>query len=100
MDQDNSSQIADSAAYESTVVPLPVTVLCVASGFALIATVIAAIVPALIGTWQTQYGIGADDAAFVVAAEFFAQVAGAGVFIIASRKWSLRQCALGGMALT
>jgi DHA1 family inner membrane transport protein len=69
----------------------------VAGGLALIATVIAAVVPAFIGTWQVQYRIGADQAAFVVAAEFFAQVAGAGVFIVASRKWSWRQCALGGL---
>jgi DHA1 family inner membrane transport protein len=84
---------------KSQATPLPLEVLWVAGGLALIATVIAGIVPAFIGTWQVQYGIGADRAAFVVAAEFIAQVAGAGVFILASRQWSWRQCAWGGLAV-
>jgi len=90
MDPDTNSQ---------AITPLPLEVLWVAGSLALIATVIAGIVPAFIGTWQVQYGIGADRAAFVVAAEFIAQVAGAGVFILASRQWSWRQCAWGGLAV-
>lgn len=99
MDQYNNLQVPDSAAQASAVVPPSAKVLCVAGGFALIATVISAIVPAFVGVWQAQYRIGADQAAFAVAAEFFAQVAGAGVFIIASSRCSLRQCAWGGLLM-
>ncbi|MEP6884613.1 MAG: MFS transporter [Gammaproteobacteria bacterium] len=64
---------------------------------ALIATVISAVAPAFVGTWQTQYNIGAGQAAFVAAIEFFAQVVGAGAFILASHTWDWRRCAVGGL---
>ncbi|MEP6547142.1 MAG: MFS transporter [Gammaproteobacteria bacterium] len=98
MDRDNSS-IADPAPADASAAPLSINVLYVGGALALIATVISAVVPAFVGTWQTQYGIGADQAAFIAAAEFFAQVVGAGVFILAARRWSWRQCAVGGLLI-
>jgi predicted MFS family arabinose efflux permease len=97
MDLDNQLTDTDPAAFGRADPTPPVGVLCVAGGLALIATIIAAVVPAFMGTWQAQFGIHADQAAFVAATEFFAQVAGAGIFIAASRTFSWRQCALFGL---
>ena len=80
MDLDNQFTDPGPAASGRTEPTPPLSVLCVAGGLALIATVIAAVAPAFMGTWQAQFGIRADQAAFVAATEFFAQVAGAGIF--------------------
>jgi predicted MFS family arabinose efflux permease len=97
MDLDNQLTDPGPMAFGRTEPTPPFRVLCVAGGLALIATIIAAVVPAFMGTWQAQFGIRADQAAFVAATEFFAQVAGAGIFITASSTFSWRQCALFGL---
>lgn len=98
MDRDNSPS-ADPATADALAASLPIKVLYVGGALALIASIISAVVPAFVGAWQTQYGIGADQAGYIAATEFFAQVVGAGVFILASRTRSWRQCAVGGLLI-
>jgi len=80
-------------------VSLSTTVLWVAGGLGIIATVIAAVLPVLVGIWQARLGFRADQAGFVAAAELFAQVVGTGVFIWAARAWSWRVCAAVGLVI-
>ncbi len=68
-------------------------------GLGIIATVIAAVLPALVGIWQARLGLSADQAGFVAAAELFAQVVGTGAFIWAARAWSWRACAAVGLGI-
>jgi len=70
-----------------------------AGALGIIATAVAAILPALVGVWQSQAGLRLDQAGFVGATELFAQVVGTGAFLWASRRWTLRTIAVAGVSL-
>src|SRR3984957_9747656 len=65
----------------------------------LLATAVGAILPVLVGVWQKQAGLQVDQAGFVAATELFAQVAGTGLFLWASPRWTLRTIALVGLGV-
>jgi MFS transporter, DHA1 family, inner membrane transport protein len=65
----------------------------------LLATAVGAILPVLVGAWQKQAGLQVDQAGFVAATELFAQVAGTGLFLWASPRWSLRVIAVTGLGV-
>src|ERR1700730_12819345 len=65
----------------------------------LLATAVGAILPVLVGVWQKQAGLQVDQAGFVAATELFAQVAGTGVFLWASPRWTLRSIAVVGLCV-
>jgi predicted MFS family arabinose efflux permease len=60
---------------------------------------VAAILPVLVGVWQKQAGLQVDQAGFVAATELFAQVAGTGMFLWASPRWTLRTIAVVGLCV-
>jgi MFS family permease len=60
---------------------------------------VAAILPVLVGVWQEQAGLHVDQAGLVAATELFAQVAGTGLFLWASRRWASRRMAVVGLAV-
>jgi len=62
----------------------------------LIASVIAGVLPVLVGAWQAQLHASASEAGFVAAMELFAQVAGTLAFI--SLEWPWRRAAGLGLA--
>jgi predicted MFS family arabinose efflux permease len=70
-----------------------------AGALGILATAVGAILPVLIGVWQKQAGLPVDQAGFVAATELFAQVAGTGLFLWASSRWSLRTIAVAGLAV-
>jgi predicted MFS family arabinose efflux permease len=76
---------------------LPTKVLWIAGALGIIATVIAEVLPLLVGVWQAQFGFHADQAGYVAATELFAQVLGTGVYVWAVRRWSWRACAAAGL---
>jgi MFS transporter, DHA1 family, inner membrane transport protein len=65
----------------------------------LLATAVGAILPVLVGVWQKQAGLQVDQAGFVAATELFAQVAGTGLFLWASPRWTLRTIAAVGLGV-
>src|SRR5258708_6640607 len=65
----------------------------------ILATAVAAILPVLVGVWQKQAGLQVDQAGFVAATELFAQVAGRGVCLWASPRWTLRTIAVVGLCV-
>jgi len=73
--------------------------LLAAGSLGLIATVVAAVLPALVGAWQTALGFSADQAGYVAATELFAQVGGTLLFLCVGRAWSLSRCAGVGLAV-
>jgi DHA1 family inner membrane transport protein len=70
-----------------------------AGALGILATAVAAILPVLVGVWQKQAGLQVDQAGFVAAMELFAQVAGTGVFLWASPRWTLRTIAVVGLSV-
>jgi MFS transporter, DHA1 family, inner membrane transport protein len=70
-----------------------------AGALGLLATAVAAILPVLVGVWQRQAGLRVDQAGFVAATELFAQVAGTGLFLWASPRWTLRAIAVVGLGV-
>jgi len=70
-----------------------------AAALGLLATAVAAILPVLVGVWQRQAGLQVDQAGLVAATELFAQVAGTGLFLWASARWTLRAIAVAGLAV-
>ncbi len=70
-----------------------------AAALGLLATAVAAILPVLVGVWQIQAGLQVDQAGLVAATELFAQVAGTGLFLWASARWTLRAIAVAGLAV-
>jgi MFS transporter, DHA1 family, inner membrane transport protein len=70
-----------------------------AGALGLLATAVGAILPVLVGVWQKQAGLHVDQAGFVAATELFAQVAGTGLFLWASPRWTLRAIALVGLGV-
>ena len=70
-----------------------------AGALGIIATAVAAILPVLVTVWQKQGGLHVDQAGFVAAMELFAQVAGTGLFLWASSRWTLRAIAAAGLAV-
>jgi predicted MFS family arabinose efflux permease len=79
--------------------PLAPKVLWVAGGLGIIATVLAAVLPLLVGVWQAQFAVPADRAGYVAATELFGQVLGTVAFVLAARKWSWRTCAVTGLMI-
>ena len=77
----------------------PASTFWAAGALGLLATAVAAILPVLVGVWQKQAGLQADQAGFVAAMELFAQVAGTGAFLWASPRWALRTIAVLGLAV-
>jgi predicted MFS family arabinose efflux permease len=70
-----------------------------AGALGLLATSVAAILPVLVGVWQRQAGLRVDQAGYVAATELFAQVAGTGLFLCASPRWTLRTIAVFGLGV-
>ena len=70
-----------------------------AGALGILATAVGAILPVLVGVWQKQAGLQVDQAGFVAAMELFAQVAGTGVFLWASPRWTLRTIAVVGLCV-
>jgi MFS transporter, DHA1 family, inner membrane transport protein len=70
-----------------------------AGALGILATAVAAILPVLLGVWQKQAGLQVDQAGFVAATELFAQVAGTGMFLWASSRWSSRAIAVLGLGV-
>jgi predicted MFS family arabinose efflux permease len=70
-----------------------------AGALGLLATAVAAILPVLVGVWQKQAGLQVDQAGFVAATELFAQVAGTGLFLWTSPRWTLRAIAAVGLGV-
>ncbi len=70
-----------------------------AGALGILATAVAAILPVLVGVWQKQAGLQVDQAGFVAATELFAQVAGTGMFLWASPRWTLRTIAVAGLCV-
>ena len=70
-----------------------------AGALGILATAAGAILPVLVGVWQKQAGLQVDQAGFVAATELFAQVAGTGVFLWASPRWTLRSLAIVGLGV-
>jgi DHA1 family inner membrane transport protein len=70
-----------------------------AGALGLLATAVGAILPVLVGVWQKQAGLQIDQAGFVAATELFAQVAGTGLFLWASPRWTLRTIAVVGLGV-
>src|SRR5258707_14864661 len=70
-----------------------------AGALGILATAVGAILPVLVGVWQKQAGLQVDQAGFVAATELFAQVAGTGVFLWASPRWTLRSIAVVGLCV-
>ena len=70
-----------------------------AGALGILATAVAAILPVLVGVWQKQAGLQVDQAGFVAATELFAQVAGTGMFLWASPRWTLRTIAVVGLCV-
>ena len=68
-----------------------------AGALGIIATAAAAILPVLVGLWQTQSGLAVEQAGFVGATELLAQVFGTGIFLWASRRRSLRTMGAAGL---
>ena len=62
-----------------------------------IASAAGAILPVLVGLWQTQNGLSVEQAGLVAATELLAQVFGTGVFLWASQRWSLRTIGAAGL---
>jgi MFS transporter, DHA1 family, inner membrane transport protein len=81
-----------------TAVPSRIELLAAAS-LGLVATVIAAVLPVLVGAWQTTLGFSADQAGYIAATELFAQVCGTLLFLYIDGAWSLRRCAGLGLAV-
>ena len=79
--------------------PSSTTTFWAAGALAIIATVVGAILPVLIGVWQRQAGLKIDEAGLVGATELFAQVAGTGLFLWATRRWSIRAIAVAGLLI-
>jgi len=73
--------------------------LIAAGSLGLIATLIAAVLPVLVGAWQSELAIDAHEAGYVAAAELFAQVLGTLVFLSIERITAWRWCAGAGLAL-
>jgi predicted MFS family arabinose efflux permease len=63
------------------------------------ATIIAAILPVLVGAWQSELRISTDQAGYVGAAELFAQVMGTLLFLRMDRVFAWQRCAALGLAL-
>jgi MFS transporter, DHA1 family, inner membrane transport protein len=78
---------------------LPTSMFWAAGALGILATAVGAILPVLVGVWQKQAGLQVDQAGFVAATELFAQVAGTGVFLWASPRWTLRTLAIVGLAV-
>jgi predicted MFS family arabinose efflux permease len=72
-------------------------VLWVAGGLGIVATVLAAVLPLLVGVWQAQFQVHADRAGYIASTELFSQVMGTGVFVLVARTWSWRKCATVGL---
>jgi MFS transporter, DHA1 family, inner membrane transport protein len=70
-----------------------------AGALGILATAVGAILPVLVGVWQKQAGLQVDQAGFVAATELFAQVAGTGLFLWASPRWTLRAIAAVGLGV-
>jgi predicted MFS family arabinose efflux permease len=70
-----------------------------AGALGILATAVGAILPVLVGLWQKQLGLQVDQAGFVAATELFTQVAGTGLFLWASPRWTLRTIAVVGLAV-
>ena len=70
-----------------------------AGALGILATAVGAILPVLVGVWQKQAGLQVDQAGFVAATELFAQVAGTGLFLWASPRWTLRAIAVVGLGV-
>jgi len=75
------------------------SLLLAAGSLGLMATVIAAILPVLVGAWQSGLRISADQAGYVAAAELFAQVMGTLLFLRMERLLAWRRCAVLGLVL-
>jgi DHA1 family inner membrane transport protein len=73
--------------------------LMTAGSLGLIATVIAAVLPVLVGAWQTALGFSAHQAGYIAATELFAQVCGTVLFLRVDRAWSMRRCAGLGLVV-
>jgi MFS transporter, DHA1 family, inner membrane transport protein len=87
-----------ATSFQSTVAPAS-SVLLAAGSLGLLATVIAAVLPVLVGAWQSELGVAADEAGYVAAAELFAQVAGTLLFLRVDRALGWRRCAAAGLVL-
>lgn len=70
-----------------------------AGALGLLATAVGAILPVLVGVWQKQAGLPVGQAGFVAATELFAQVAGTGLFLWASPRWTLRAIAVAALSV-
>lgn len=92
------SEMLDTATCGSGKQP-PNTMFWSAGALAIIATAVGAILPVLIGVWQAQAGLRVDQAGFVAATELLGQVAGTGVFLWVSGKWTLRRIAAAGLCV-
>ncbi len=77
----------------------PTSTFWAAGALGLLATAVGAILPVLVGVWQKQAGLQVDQAGFVAATELFAQVAGTGLFLWASPRWTLRAIAVVGLGV-
>jgi MFS transporter, DHA1 family, inner membrane transport protein len=77
----------------------PTSTFWAAGALGLLATALGAILPVLVGVWQKQAGLQVDQAGFVAATELFAQVAGTGLFLWASPRWTLRAIAVAGLGV-
>lgn len=75
------------------------SLLLAAGSLGLTATLIAAVLPALVGAWQSELGVDAHEAGYVAAAELLAQVLGTLVFLRLDRVTGWRACAGTGLAL-
>src|ERR1700760_1804776 len=93
----SNMDLTDTAADAST--PPPSSTFWAAGALGLLATAVGAILPVLVGVWQKQAALAVDQAGFVAAMELFAQVAGTGFFMWASRRGTLRPLAGAGLGI-
>ena len=70
-----------------------------AGALGLLATAVGAILPVLVGVWQKQAGLPVGQAGFVAATELLAQVAGTGLFLWSSPRWTLRAVAVAALGV-
>ena len=74
--------------------PVSSTLLWCAGALGIMATAVAAVLPALIAIWQAQIGLNVSQSGLVAATELLAQVVGAGLFVWAARQRSFRSIAV------
>jgi predicted MFS family arabinose efflux permease len=75
------------------------SVLWIAGGLGILATVTVAVLPALVAVWRDSFALRLDQSGYLAATEIYAQVAGSGGYIAMRSRASWRAAAILGLLL-